>query len=1323
MSWERTINYYIERGYFPFFKPYAFGYVDPNITENCISQFTVMGGGYFSGNGCHGVRGLRVPYFSNPDLFFPPPDRGYADYPFQPNTPMGIPGDEFTTRLDGPVNASRAIDEVWDIVAALSEPHAERLVGACARGDVAADALSSGLPATLAVAPSGATRQLALSTRVPSECANNPRLSVGALGSVGGLGRPYRARLSTMPSDGAFGVTTAALGEGRQQLSISAGPHYGSCSVSRRGLATVELADNVVGGVARKVAGVSRVHIALRQGAAHSYCTGAPGAKLRQLGDFDGDGGADALLRHADGRWLYYPLGAVGSQSTSGAANLPSDSAISVSGVGDFNGDGRDDVLMRLASGAWRYYPMDGSRTGVGSGEVALPTDLAWELEGVGDFNGDGKDDVLLRRRGARAARWDENSPLQMVDEWRYYPMDGRTVLEGGTPAGLHHNFGDWVAGVGDFNGDGRDDVLFRLSDGGWHYLPFHGGSGGTTSVLAGAGAVALPEDMAWATAGIADFNGDGRDDVLLRHEDGRWRYRLMNGRHLLGGGGVPDLPADREVWLAGVGDMNGDGLADVLTRHGHDAWQIYVMDAATGAFRSGGDAELANDPAWGVLKGGAEDPPRVRASLTDRLFAIDGDGATLDLSLHFSDDQTLVFNAESSSADVLRASVAGERLTLAPVAAGRATVTVTGQDADGYIAWQAFEVIVGAVLPDRPLAIGWDAPVDLSLYFSDDRTLTFEAESSDANVVAVSVTGRLLALAPAAVGRATVTVRATNADGNVVAQRFQIVVSEDGEGAERPPQATTPLPGQSLVIGSEAVVDLSSHFSEDQTLVFEVASSDGGVVRVSVAEKVLTLAPVANGQATITVTGRNADGYVVSQTFQATVRALLPDSTLAVGWDATLDLSVYFSDEEFAFAVQSSDAGVVGVSVTGGLLTLAPLAVGRATITLTARDADGNAVAHRFEVAVGVDGEAGRLPPRAIAPVPGQPIAIGSDATLDLSGYFSGGQALTFEATSNDSEVVRVSVAGSVLTLAPVADGWATVTVTARDANGYLARQTFQAIVSEDGQVGRRFRDCPECPEMVVVPAGSFMMGSPAEEEGGPRSDQRHERPQHRVDFAAPFAIGVFEVTYEQWDACVADGGCNGDGVQRFPPFDEPNYPVLDVSWNDAQAYVEWLSAKTGQAYRLPSDAEWEYAARAGTTTPFHFGEAITTDQANYDGEVPSPRQLAGEQGSSYARANPGIYRGAPVPVGSLPANLWGLHEVHGNLAEWTRDCFDGVGYAGWPADGSAVESGDCDRRYLRNGSYYDDAGDVRSARRQVRGVLQRSVLQGFRVAKTLGD
>ena len=881
---------------------------------------------------------------------------------------MGVPGDHFTTALDGPVNASRAIDEAWDTVAALSEPDAESLPGVCNEGDVAADALSSGLPARLEVAPLGATRGVAVSVRVPASCANNPRLRVGSFGAVQGLERPYRANLSSLAKDGAFRVAVDASAQGQERLSVSAGPHDGSCSASRGALATVELVDNAFGGTARRVAGVPRVHIALEQDSAQPHCAGAPNPKLRRLGDFDGDGRADVLLRHADGHWLYYPMDGARAATDGGvAANLPGNPAIAVAGVGDFNGDGRDDVLMRMGSGTWRYYPMDGPRPVAGRGKVALPTDLAWRLEGIGDFDGDGKDDVLMRRRGARLARLDAESPLQTVDEWRYYPMDGKRVLEGGTPAGLHHNFGDWVGGVGDFNGDGRDDVLFRLSDGSWHYLPFHGGIGGETSALPGEGAVALPEDMAWAVAGIADFNGDGKDDVLLRHEDGRWRYQPMDGANLLGGGDAADLPADRTVWLAGVGDMDGDGRADVLTRRGYGAWRYHYVDAATGSFTSGGDVALASGTAWGVLKGGLEAPPRILATL-----------------------------------------------------------------------------------PDQPLALGGDTALDLSL-----------------------------------------------------------------------------------------------HFSGGQTLVLEVESSDG--------------------------------------------------------------------------------------------------------------------------------------------------------------------------------DVVRASVAGNMLTLAPVADGRATVTVTARDADGYAVSQTFQAVVSESGRVGRRFQDCPECPEMVVVPAGSFTMGSPPEEEGGPGSDQGYERPQLQVEFAAPFAIGVFEVTFAQWDACAADGDCAD--LPRHAPFDEPNHPVHNVSWNDAQAYVAWLSAKTGQAYRLPSDAEWEYATRAGTTTPFHFGETITTAQANYDGEVPSPRRGEGEEASPHARANPGAYRGGPVPVGFLPANPWGLHEVHGNVREWTQDCFAASNLRGWPADGSAVETGDCDSRFLRNGSYYDDPGDVRSANRAPSSAGERHGSAGFRVAKTLGE
>ena len=543
---------------------------------------------------------------------------------------MGVPGDEFTTRLDGPVNASRAIDEVWDIVARLSEPEADRLPAGwhvCAEEDVRVDTLSSRLPTGLGLGAAGHSESFLLSPLVRGECPNEARLRVRSLGSVDGLARPYSfehghrliggrvysTRLLAWPSDAVFDVRADVPREDGQRLSINAVSHDGACEAPRRALAMVEVARMLDGGIARKWRGIPRVPIALEQGSARSYCAGAPSPALRRLGDFDGDGKADVLLRHADGRWRYDPMDGSGAAAL---GSLPTNPAVSVVGVGDFNGDDKDDLLMRLASGTWRYYPMDGRRNVAGRGEAALPADEGWRLEGVGDFNGDGKDDVLLRRRGARAVRWDEQSPLQMVDEWRYYPMDGREALEGGTPPYLHHNFGDWVAGVGDLNGDGLDDVLFRLSDGSWHYLPFHGGIGGETSALSGSGAVGLPEDMAWAAAGIADFDGDGKDDILLRHEDGRWQYRLMDGRNVLAEG-EPDaaaLPNDPAVWLAGVGDMDGDGKAEVLTRHGHGAWRYSTWDAASGALVPGGEVALASDPAWGVLRGGVADPPEAAA-------------------------------------------------------------------------------------------------------------------------------------------------------------------------------------------------------------------------------------------------------------------------------------------------------------------------------------------------------------------------------------------------------------------------------------------------------------------------------------------------------------------------------------------------------------------------------------------------------------------------------------------------------------------------------------------------------------------------------------
>ena len=248
-----------------------------------------------------------------------------------------------------------------------------------------------------------------------------------------------------------------------------------------------------------------------------------------------------------------------------------------------------------------------------------------------------------------------------------------------------------------------------------------------------------------------------------------------------------------------------------------------------------------------------------------------------------------------------------------------------------------------------------------------------------------------------------------------------------------------------------------------------------------------------------------------------------------------------------------------------------------------------------------------------------------------------------------------------------------------------------------------KKFRDCPECPEMVVVPAGSFDMGSPSREDG--RAD--NEGPVHRVTIAKPFAVGVYEVTFEEWDACRRGGGCSQNPGDRG--WGRGDRPVINVSWEDAQQYVRWLSRETGEEYRLPSESEWEYVARGGTTEPFHFGSTVSPDQANYDGNY------------TYGSGRKGRYRKQTVPVGSFPANAFGLHDLHGNVREWAEDCWQDS-YRDAPSDGSAwTRGGDCGKRVLRGGSWDSVPRVLRSANRFRSTTGFRSGVIGFRVSRTL--
>jgi formylglycine-generating enzyme required for sulfatase activity len=236
--------------------------------------------------------------------------------------------------------------------------------------------------------------------------------------------------------------------------------------------------------------------------------------------------------------------------------------------------------------------------------------------------------------------------------------------------------------------------------------------------------------------------------------------------------------------------------------------------------------------------------------------------------------------------------------------------------------------------------------------------------------------------------------------------------------------------------------------------------------------------------------------------------------------------------------------------------------------------------------------------------------------------------------------------------------------------------------------------------PPMVAIPAGSFTMGSPSSE--SERSSD--EGPQRSVTVAA-FEMAKHEVTFDEWDACVADGGCEEWPDDRG--WGRGKRPVINVSWDDAQQYLTWINKKTGKTYRLPSEAEWEYAARAGTTTRFNTGDCITTDQANFDGNNPAQGCRKGE------------YRQQTLPVGSLATNAWGLYDMHGNVWEWTQDCWKDT-YSGAPSDGLARSDGDCSRRAQRGGSWYSYGWSARSADRNGYTRDARHNSLGFRLSRS---
>ena len=256
--------------------------------------------------------------------------------------------------------------------------------------------------------------------------------------------------------------------------------------------------------------------------------------------------------------------------------------------------------------------------------------------------------------------------------------------------------------------------------------------------------------------------------------------------------------------------------------------------------------------------------------------------------------------------------------------------------------------------------------------------------------------------------------------------------------------------------------------------------------------------------------------------------------------------------------------------------------------------------------------------------------------------------------------------------------------------AAAFLAAANAHA--AEQLKPGDAFRDCTLCPEMVVVPAGSYIMGS--------NGRHKWERPAHKVTFTRPFAVGRYEVTFDEWQACFDAGGC-----ARMPHDHEWGYadrPVINITFAEAETYTAWLTKETGHVYRLPSEAEWEYIARAGTTTEFWWGEKVGVNRAN-----------CRDCGSKWSMRGSG-------PVGSFPANPFGLHDTAGNVWEWIADCWN-ANYVGAPADGSPRRDGKCRRRVMRSGSWYYFSKNSRSAWRAKNDGRVKSYNIGMRVLREL--
>ena len=865
-----------------------------------------------------------------------------------------------------------------------------------------------------------------------------------------------------------------------------------------------------------------------------------------------------------------------------------------------------------------------------------------------------------------------------------------------------------------------------------------------------------LPTEAEWEYAARAGtttpFNTGGTISPQLANFDGRYEwpdgydarglYRVQTmpvGSFPPNAFGLYDMHGNIREYVegcyGGYGDAPVDGSASEFGRCTYrvsrgGSWfnGPAGLRSATRAVYDGGRNYGDGFRVVRTLSNGAVGAPTVNDEIEIQSLTL-GTDSVLDLSGAFSANQALTYEVRSSNADVVRVSVSGSQLTLMPAAEGAANVTVAARDADGNEATMSFPVVVAGggsatVVPDESFRDCDVCPLMVSV---PEGSFLMGAPESEPLSESDERPQRAVSVPAFAMGAFEVTFAEWDAcvdEGGCLdyyggvgyrpgdedwGRGDRPVIHVDRNDAQRYVEWLSRKTGWTYRLPSEAEWEYAARagtttpFSTGGTISPQQANFDGRHVYPDGDDK-----EGLYRKQTVPV-GSFAPNAFGLYDMHGNVHEWVEDCYGSYG-NAPTDGSA----SEFGrctYHVLRGGSWIYRVVRDGDWIDL-PGALRSAARDRVSIHGYNRSALGGFRVVRTLAHSNGAVgAPTVNDEIERQSLTLGSDSVLDLSGAFSDDQSLAYEVRSSNANVVRVSVSGSLLTLMLAAEGAATVTVTARDTDGNEATMSFVVVVTDGGSatvaLDESFSDCDVCPLMVSVPAGAFLMGAPESE---PHSNDG-ERPQRTVSVPA-FAMGAFEVTFAEWEACVSDNGCGGYRPDRPNDVDwgRTDRPVIEVSWNYAQLYVEWLSRKTGQAYRLPTEAEWEYAARAGTTTPFNTGGTISPQQANFDDRYGYPDHYNG---------GGGLYRGRTMPVGSFAPNAFGLYDVHGNVREWVQDCDGGYGNA--PSNGSASEVDDCSYRVLRGGSYWDEPRKLRSAVRDGFRTGSRNFFVGFRVVRTL--